>query len=506
MNVKHKCEQCKVVGHKEGYCNVFKNNKKKQKQNIKQNVFNKKTKSGNFETKTISVVNRIHLKRKFISVQINNTMVKLQLDTASDITIISESTFKKMNVNNVTEVTNTAKSATGKLPLSSQFVCNVKFRDRLAMVTCYVTPIEDLNILGLDWMDALKLYDFTINNLCNIVKAKTRGSVCNINDKISLLKSSFSEVFDGKFGLCTKSKAHLTVKANQEPIFRPKRPVAYAVQHLVEELQRLQNTGVISQVNYSEWAAPIVVIKKANGSIRICAGFSTGLNNALEPHQYPLPLPEDIFSKLANNKYFSHIDLSDAFLQIEVDDESKHLLTINTHMGLFRYNRMVFGVKTFPAIFQQIMDKMLAGIQNVAAYIDDIFVSGKDETEHNNNLHEVLRRIQDYNFKIKFEKCEFFSTEVRYLGYVINKQGLKPDPDRISAIQKMPEPQNISELRSFLGAINFYSKFVNNMRALRGPLDELLKTDVKWHWSETHRKCFFKTKRNFVFKFTISSL
>ena len=75
-----------------------------------------------------------------------------------------------------------------------------------------------------------------------------------------------------------------------------------------------------------------------------------------------------------------------------------------------------------------------------------------------------------------------FSTEVRYLGYVVNKQGLKPDPDRISAIQKMPEPQNISELRSFLGAINFYSKFVNNMRALRGLLDELHKTDVKWHW------------------------
>lgn len=228
-------------------------------------------------------------------------MIKLQLDTASDISIISESTFKKLYVNNATEVTNTAKSATCKLPLSSQFVCNVKFRDRVAMVTCYVTPIKDLNILGLDWMDALKLNDFTIKNLCNVVKAKTKGNIYNINDKILLLKSSFSEIFDGKFGLCTKTKAHLTVKANQEPVFRPKRPVAYAVQHLVEEeLQRLQNTGVISQVNYSEWTAPIVVIKKANGSIRICADFSTGLNNALEPHQYPLPLPEDIFSKLAN--------------------------------------------------------------------------------------------------------------------------------------------------------------------------------------------------------------
>ena len=142
-------------------------------------------------------------------------------------------------------------------------------------------------------------------------------------------------MFEETLGLCTKTKAHLTVKSNQEPVFLPKRPVAYAEQNLVEtELERLQQIGVISQVNYSELAAPIVVIQKPYGSIRIFADFSTGLNNALEPHQYPLPLPEDIFSKISNSKYFSHIDLSDAFLQIEVDDESKQFLTINTHIDI----------------------------------------------------------------------------------------------------------------------------------------------------------------------------
>lgn len=121
------------------------------------------------------------------------------------------------------------------------------------------------------------------------------------------------------------------------------------------------------------------------------------------------------------------------------------------------------------------MDKMLAGMSNVAAYIDDIFVSGKDELEHNKNLHEVLRRIQDYGFKIKFSKFKFFVTEVKYLGYINTKDGLQPNPEGIMAIKCMPEPSDVSELRSFLGAVNFYGKFVENMRKLRAPLDELLK-------------------------------
>ncbi|XP_036344178.1 uncharacterized protein K02A2.6-like [Rhagoletis pomonella] len=184
-------------------------------------------------------------------------------------------------------------------------------------------------------------------------------------------------------GLCNTTKAVLQTKPNVQPVFRPKSPVAYAMQQLVEtELQRLQDCEIISPVTYSDWAAPIVVIKKATGGIRLSSDFSTGLNERLESHQYPLPLPEDIFSKLANSKYFSHFHLSDAFLQIEVDDASKHLLTINTHIGLFRYNRKLFGVKTFPAIFQQIMDQILLDIPRVAAYIDDIFVSGNNQIEH----------------------------------------------------------------------------------------------------------------------------
>ncbi|XP_054746122.1 uncharacterized protein K02A2.6-like [Anastrepha obliqua] len=311
----------------------------------------------------------------------------------------------------------------------------------------------------------------------------------------SLLKDFYPALFDKQLGLCNKTKAHLVVKANCQPVFRPKQVVAYAIQHLVEaELQRLQDLNVISPVNYSNWVAPIVVIKKPNGSIRLCADFSTGLNDALETYQYPLSLPEDIFAKLNNATVFSHIDLSDAFLQVEVDDSAKELLTINTHMGLFRYNRMVFGVKTFPAIFLQIMDQMLSGLNNTAAYIDDIFVSGKNRADHDANLREVLLRIQQYGFKLKVDKCKFSYHEMAYLGYILNKDGISPDPKYIDAIKYMPEPTNQSELRSFLGAINFYGKFINHMRNFRGPLDELLQKNKTWRWTNVQQTCFDSLK------------
>ncbi|XP_017475291.1 PREDICTED: uncharacterized protein K02A2.6-like, partial [Rhagoletis zephyria] len=469
---KHKCEQCNTVGHKEGYCYSKKNG-----QNSKQKR-NNKGKGSHLQSKSIFVSNKIEsAQRKYVSVLINGTKLDLQFDTASDITIISESNFQKLNVSNTSAVEQSARSATGAtLPLSLQFDCNVELKQQRAELTCFVTPIKNLNVLGLDWITAFNLDNMSINAICNMLQ-------------------SFPDVFDEKLGLCNKTKAHLVVKPDHKPIFRPKRPVAYAIQHLVEEeLQRLQDVNVISPVNYSEWAAPIVVTKKSNGSIRIYADFSTGLNTALETHQYPLPLPEDIFAKLANAKYFSHIDLSDAFLQIEVDESSKELLRINTHLGLFRYNRMIFGVKTFPAIFQQVMDKMLIGLEYAAAYIDDIFVSGRDQSEHDRNVHEVLRRSQDYGFKLKFAKCRFSVTEVRYLGYIISQYGLQPDTERVSAINGMPEPNNIAELRSFLGAIDFYGKFINKMRQLRGPFDELLNANTKWQWTQTHRKCFNSLK------------
>ena len=192
--------------------------------------------------------------------------------------------------------------------------------------------------------------------------------------------------FERILGCCTKIKATLKLKADSKPIFRPKRPVSYATLNKVEkELDRLQEAGVIEPTNYSRWAAPIIVVRKANSKVRICADYSTGLNNALDAHEYPLPIPEDLFAKLNGGICFAKIGFSDAFLQLEVDEDSKELLTINIHKGLFRYNHLPFGVKTAPSIFQQTMDAMLTGITGAKAFLDDIIVSGTSQDNFYND-------------------------------------------------------------------------------------------------------------------------
>lgn len=133
-----------------------------------------------------------------------------------------------------------------------------------------------------------------------------------------------------------------------------------------KDQQRLESLGIITQVDFSNWAAPIVAVKKPNGKVRICGDYSSGLNDSLEPHKYLLHRSEDLYVKLANNCFFTHINLSDAYLQTEVLLESAKLLTINTHKGLYTFNRLAPGVKSAPGAFQQLMDTMLMGIDDAA--------------------------------------------------------------------------------------------------------------------------------------------
>ncbi|XP_058827464.1 uncharacterized protein K02A2.6-like [Topomyia yanbarensis] len=188
----------------------------------------------------------------------------------------------------------------------------------------------------------------------------------------------------------------------------------------------------------------------------------------IPPHQsqsqYPLPLQtfrptnrtisDDIFAKLINCKVFSQIDLSDAFLQVEVDEQYRKLLTINTRRCLYSYNRLPPGVKIAPGAFQQLIDTMLAGLQCKCGYLDDVIVGGKTEEDRDRNLRVFLKRIQVFGFTIRVDKCTFRKQQVQYVGHIVDSRGLRSDPAKIEVISKLLHPTDVSGVRSFLGAIN----------------------------------------------------
>ena len=214
----------------------------------------------------------------------------------------------------------------------------------------------------------------------------------------------------------------------------------------------------------------------------------------MEIDQYPLPKPEDLFATLAGGKKFTKLDLSQAYQQLALDDDSRKLVTVNTHQGLYRYTRLPFGIASAPAIFQKLMDTVLRDIPNVICYLDDILVTGKSDDDHLHTLGIVLRRLDDHGFRVKKEKCAFLQPCVEYLCHKINCEGLQALPSKIAAITQAPTPHNVQELRSFLGLLNYYGKFIRNLSTIVHPLNSLLQAHKRWLWTPECEQAFKKAK------------
>ena len=268
----------------------------------------------------------------------------------------------------------------------------------------------------------------------------------------------YEEVFKGELGTIKSFRAKLHVKKDAYPVFLKPRSVPFAMKQMIEkELQRLEAEGIIEKVSNSKWPAPVVPVQKGDGKIRLCGDYKMTVNRSLEIDQYSLPKPEDLFASLTGGQKFSIIDLTQAYLQMELEDDSKEFVTINTHMGLYRYSRLPFGVASAPAIFQRTMDTILQGLSHVQCYIDDIIVIGTDDEEHIRNLEEVLARLRSHGIRVKSSKCSFFQ---EYLGHKITSEGLHTTTKKVDTIQLAPIPKNQRELRSFLGLLHYYGKFI----------------------------------------------
>ncbi|BHF61934.1 hypothetical protein SprV_0100491400 [Sparganum proliferum] len=384
------------------------------------------TVSGNFLSLLAIFQLSAVVRRNFVDVLLNGHAVRLQLNTASDIIIISERLRQSLDSSVLQQTSQSATSACGgHVQIIEQLQCSVSFRGTSITAICYITK-SDLNLLGLDWIEQLGLADMPLHVVCSQVQISAV-----LADQAKDILQRFAPGFQD--GL----------------------------------------------------AAPVVVVKKANASIRICADFFTGLNAALTPNCYPLPVPADLFTLLNGGTCFAKLDLADAYLQMEVASESHALLTINTHRGLFQYVRLRFGVQIAPAQFQQTMDAMLSVNPDTAGYLDDIIIVGRSPAELQDRVCAVLKRVQEYGFRLRADKCQFFFDSIKYLGFVFDVNGRHPDSKNIRAIQRMPKPKIVSQLRSFLGLISYYSAFLPSLYDAFAQLKSMLSSDLLTHYDPT---------------------
>lgn len=421
----------------------------------------------------------------FITLKMDNELIDCEIDTGSRISAISEDLYKRVFQHKTINFdTLLLKCYNGSQIRSLGYILvNVTLGDVIVHnLSLYVIKDGGRPLLGREWMTQLKINQINFHDIIDL------GGLVN------QLCTEFPDVFTDKLGTCKQDiKLQLIDK---EPVYVRARPVPLALKHKVElELQRLEREGNIYRVDHSEYGTPIVPVVKENGDIRICGDYKITINPKLKRDFYPLPRIEELFSVLSGGDMYSKIDLKHAFAQCFLNSESRACTAITTHMGTFVYKRTPYGLSVVPEKFQKLMEETLRGVPHAAVFADDICVTGSNDEDHLRNLKSVLQRLRDMGLTVKLEKCKFLQREVKYLGYIIDKQGLRPDPAKIDAISNAPTPKDVTQLKSWLGMLNYYGRFIVNLSSILHPLHKLLKKEVPWKWDAECERAFDAARR-----------
>lgn len=492
------CFSCKKKGHISKVCKSSVNfvDKTEESENESEDLYL----NGIFETEqcteeSINVVKGDPVTRL---VQVEGKEIMMEVDTGAKVTLISEDDFIRYfgNKLKMNECSKRLRTIAGNIELVGEVyvtVCanNDMFKLPLIVVKC---NNSFLPLLGRSWLDHIQpqwrsgLYPYP--------ESVSKSDVCCIQDVVQEMEKQYPFAFSQDLSQAIDGfTAKLIVKDDARFVFHKPYSLPYALREKVsQELKELESRGIIVSTTQAEIASPIVVVPKKDGKIRICVDFKKTLNPILRTDYYPLPDIHDIFQSLVGAKIFTVLDLSNAYLQLRVDQASQELLTINTHVGLYKFTRLPFGVSSAPALFQLTMEQALRGLKNVSVYIDDVIISGKNIEECKANVANVLQRLNKYRIRINVEKSIFFKQQVDFLGHTISGEGIKPQEKKVEAIWKAPSPTNVTELRAYLGLLNYYSRYIPMLSSEVHPLYELLNKNVKFMWTKEREKAFQHSK------------
>lgn len=409
------------------------------------------------------------------AIKIREKVFNFKLDTGAEISILPVGCLKMIGIQKIKK-SNYVLSAWGNdqfkiSPLGHIILeCESPGGAKADVEFAVVNESRDPPILGLNACVALNL----VRRVSTVVQ--------NFQNKEDIL-CHYGCVFEGLGRF--PSTHHIEVKEGAVPQVQQSRRIPYSLQDkLKKKLDELESLGVIKKVDKpTAWVNPLVIVEKPDGSLRVCID-PTPLNKVIMREHYMMPHPDDMLVNLAGYKYFTVLDLKDGFFQIELDKESRDLCTVSTPYGRYQFCRFPNGICSGPEICQKNNYKVFGALKGVSVVHDDIIVGGATEKEHDDNLENVLNTALKYGIKFNSKKLQFKKTEVKYLGHIVSASGVRPNPDYVSAILNMEEPNDKKGVMRLLGMLKYLSKFIPNLTRLTSPLRRLTRQDIEFCWDK----------------------
>ena len=313
--------------------------------------------------------------------------------------------------------------------------------------------------------------------------------------QLTELLADFKTVMSGKVGRTSSCQHHIRLKEEL-----PVRQQPYRLPHMYKEavegeIEVMINEGIIEPAN-SEWASPMVIVKKKDGAIRLCVDYRR-LNAVTRVDAYPMPRMDDILDQVGQAKYITTLDLAKGYWQVPVASQDRHKTAFTTPRGLYQFKMMPFGLCGAPATFQRMMDQIIKGLYKFTnAYLDDLIIFSTSWEDHLIHLRTVLSRLQELGLTTKPSKCQFAMTECTYLGHVVGNGVVKPEEGKLRAIEQFQRPKTKKQIRTFLGLTGYYRRFIPNYATIAASLTNMtkkLEPEIV-NWTTEGIKAFNKLK------------